>query len=92
MPAVDEYEKLVKEFPFRDIKVWGEIADRYFPDKETMVKWVDQPSIVTLLEYKPQPEKQPFRDYFVEKMLEETLQNDGRCFETFRRINLLAKK
>ncbi|HEX7474920.1 MAG TPA: methyltransferase domain-containing protein [Dehalococcoidales bacterium] len=92
MPVLDEYEKLVKEFPFTEIKVWGEIADRYFPDKETLIKWVDQPSIVPFLESIPELEKPGFRDYVVKKMLEETLQNDGRCFETFRRINLLAKK
>lgn len=92
MPVVDEYENLVRQFHFREIKVWGEIADRYFPDKETMTKWVDQPSIVPFLGCIPEMEKQGFRGYVVEKMLEETLQVDGRCFETFRRINLLARK
>jgi trans-aconitate 2-methyltransferase len=92
MPSVEEYEALVRQFPFREIRVWGEIADRYFPDISSLVKWVDQPSIVPFLECIPQSKKQSFRDYVVEKMIEETLQNDGRCFETFRRINVLARK
>jgi trans-aconitate 2-methyltransferase len=92
MPAIEEYEKLVNSSPFREIKVWGENADRYFPDKESMIKWIDQPSLVPLLEYLSGAEKRAFRNYVVEKMLEETLQADGRCFETFRRINLSAKK
>lgn len=92
MPTVDEYEKIVRQFQFREIKVWGEIADRYFPDKETMIKWVDQPSIVPFLEVISDGYKKAFRDYIVEKMVEETLQPDGRCFETFRRINLFSVK
>jgi trans-aconitate 2-methyltransferase len=72
--------------------VWGENADRYFPDIGSMVKWVDQPSLVPFLEYVPQSDKQGFRNYVVEKMIETTLQKDGRCFETFRRINVLARK
>lgn len=92
MPAVDEYENLVRQFRFGEIKVWGEIADRFFPDKETMIKWVDQPSIVPFLGCIPKKEKQGFRGYVVEKMVEETRQVDGRCFENFRRINLSARK
>ncbi len=32
------------------------------------------------------------RDEVVERMIEETLQDDGRYFETFRRINVLVRK
>ena len=92
MPSLDEYENLVRRSQFSEIRVWGEIADRYFPDKETMIKWIDQPSIVPFLERIPAGEKESFRDYTVEKMIEETLQADERCFETFRRINLSARK
>lgn len=92
MPELETYESLVHKFPFREVRVWGENADRYFPDVNSMVKWVDQPSLVPFLEYAPQSEKQGFRNYVVEKMIETTLQKDGRCFETFRRINVLARK
>jgi hypothetical protein len=35
-------------------------------------------------------EKDAFRDFVVHRMIEETKQEDGRCFETFRRINVSA--
>jgi trans-aconitate 2-methyltransferase len=92
MPPVEEYELLVRRFPFREIKIWGENADRYFPDISAMVKWVDQPSLVPFLEAVPEAQKQGFRDFVVEKMIQETRQDDDRCFETFRRINLLIRK
>ncbi len=92
MPVVDEYEKRLKQFNFKETKVWGENADRYFPDAETMTKWVDQPSIVPFLKCVEMSDKQPFRDAVVEQMVEETIQPDGTCFETFRRVNVFAKK
>ncbi len=92
MPAPDEYDSLVRRSNFREIRVWGEIADRFFPDKEAMIRWVDQPSIVPFLECIPAGERKVFRDYVVEKMILETLQVDGRFFETFRRINLFARR
>ncbi len=92
MPSVTEYQSLVKQSPFGEARVWGEIADRYFPDREAMIKWIDQPSLVPFLEYLPATEKPGFRDFVVDRMLEMTLQPDGRCFETFRRINMSARK
>jgi len=92
MPVPETYETIVRRLPFREIRVWGEIADRYFADIDAMVKWIDQPSIVPFLEYLPGPEKQNFRNYVVDRMIESTLQKDGTCFETFRRINVQAEK
>lgn len=92
MHMLDEYEELARKAPFSEIQVWGENADRYFPDKETMIRWVDQPSLVPFLEWLPSEKKNGFRNYVVEKMIGETLQADGRCFETFRRVNLFARK
>ena len=92
MPSVDEYQKNLKQFGFKEAKVWSENADRYFADAEEMIRWVDQPSLVPFLKYIDKPDKQGFRDTVVEKMVKETLQNDNRCFETFRRINVFARK
>jgi trans-aconitate methyltransferase len=92
MPAIDEYEKIVTHSGFAEVKVWGENADRYFADAETMTKWVDQPSLVPFLKCVGQKDKRLFRDTVVERMIEQTIQDDGRCFETFRRINVFAKK
>jgi len=92
MPTVDEYETIVRQFPFRDIRVWTENADRYFSDSQTITKWIDQPSLVPFLKFIDQSDKQSFRDFVVQRMIEETCQDDGTCFETFRRINLYAMK
>ena len=91
MPAVDEYSALAHSVGFRSVKVWGENADRYFPDIDTLKRWIDLPSLVPLLPYIPKEQQATFREIVINRMIEETLQNDGRCFETFRRINLLAQ-
>ncbi len=92
MPAVDEYEKNLTQFGFKETKVWGENADRYFASTEEMIRWVDQPSIVPFLKCVDDVDKKLFRDAVVEQMVKETIQPDRTCFETFRRINIFAKK
>ncbi|MCF8383520.1 MAG: hypothetical protein K9G39_08025 [Chlorobium sp.] len=49
-------------------------------------------SVVPLLPNLPEEKRSEFRDVVVQCMIGETLQPDGRCFETFRRINLSATK
>jgi trans-aconitate 2-methyltransferase len=92
MPSVDEYKGLAGSSGFRDVRVWGENADRYFPNVEAMIKWIDQPSLVPFLAYITDPVKDSFRDFVVSSMIGRTEQEDGRCFETFRRINASAVK
>lgn len=92
MPTIDEYTQLVSQSELKAAKVWGENADRYFQDTETMIAWVDQPSLVPFLACIPESYKANFREYVVGEMIWETKQADGKCFETFRRINLTAKK
>jgi trans-aconitate 2-methyltransferase len=92
MPSVAAYTAVAEASGLKDIKVWGENADRFFPDVEAMIKWVDQPSLVPLLAHLPEKKRSPFRDLVVEKMIKATRQDDGRCFETFRRINFLAHR
>ncbi len=92
MPSVDEYENILKDFTFSELNVWEENADRFFPDKEAVIRWVDQPNIVPFLEYIPEDKKELFREIVIEQMIKETLQGNGRCFETFRRFNIFAKK
>ena len=91
-PSIDDYVKLMGQSHFQDFKVWGENADRFFPDKAALIGWIDQPSLVPFMAAIPDIDKPVFRDYVVSKMIEATLQEDGRCFETFRRINVMAKK
>ncbi|MBT3363317.1 MAG: methyltransferase domain-containing protein [Chloroflexi bacterium] len=92
MPPVDEYKSIAQISMFKDVKVWEENADRFFSDQEAMIKWIDQPSLVPFLKHIPESDKQAFRDTVVEQMIARTKQADGTCFETFRRINLTARK
>ncbi len=92
MPGIDEYKALLYPCPFQEMRIWGENADRYFLEAEAMIKWIDQPSLVPFLKYIDEPVKQQFRDAVVARMLEETKQEDETYFETFRRINVFARK
>jgi len=91
-PGLDEYRELLKEFEFSQVRVWYENDDRFFPSAEELIRWIDQPCLIPFLAALPDSEKEAFRDAVVEKMVARTQQRDGRCFETFRRINVLAKK
>jgi trans-aconitate methyltransferase len=84
MPTLKEYENILKNYKFSDIKIWGENADRNFPNKEAIIGWIEQPSIVPFLKYIS--DKESFKNIVIEQMLNATLQDDGQYFETFRRF------
>jgi len=92
MPQKDEYISLMKKIEFQTFNVEYENMDRYFADADEMTKWIDQPSIVPFLAYLPDDMKHGFRDLIVNKMIDNTKQPDGRCFETFRRLKVTATK
>jgi trans-aconitate methyltransferase len=92
MPSVEEYAALVDGGGMADGRVWGENADRHFSDAEEMIRWIDQPSLVPFLAHAPDGVRPRFRDHVIRRMIQETQQQDGRCFETFRRINVSARK
>jgi trans-aconitate 2-methyltransferase len=92
MPTPREYGELMQRSRFTDVHIWSENADRFFPDADAMIRWMDQPSLVPFLSHLPEDRRQSFRDRVIEQMLRETRQEDGRCFETFRRINVFARK
>ncbi len=91
MPTVEAYREKVSSTGLFDFQVWGEIADRSFSATE-MIGWIEQPSIVPLMEQIASDDKQAFRDDVVSMMLQRTKKNDGAYLETFRRINLLARR
>jgi trans-aconitate methyltransferase len=92
MPTVEEYELLVRGIPFTESRVWGENADRFFADAETMIKWIDQPSLVPFMKLVSDEHKEDFRQFVIARMVQKTRHADGSCFETFRRINVVARK
>ncbi len=92
MPTISQYEELVSKHNFGEYKVWEENADRYFKSKDEMIKWIDQPSLVPFLKFLPDTIKEEFRNEVISEMINKTLQSDGTCFETFRRINVFARK
>ena len=92
MPSVKEYRELIQQHRFREIKVWGENADRLFPDREAMIKWIEQPSLVPFLANVGGNDRPSFQRFVIGRMIEETIREDGQCFETFRRVNVFAKK
>ena len=91
MPTVEAYEEKLRSSDLFDFRVWGEVADRTFSATE-LIGWIEQPSLVPLLEQLPSDTKGPFRDDAVAEMLQRTRIEDRKYLETFRRINLLARK
>ncbi len=92
MPSIEEYKTIANKFHFSEIKIWEENKDRYFPDKNAIVGWINQPSIVPFLKHLPEDKKESFREHVIKNVFEITAQNDGTYFETFRRINVFVKK
>lgn len=92
MPRIDEYTKLMNQYIFKELNIWEENADRYFKNADEMIKWIDQPSIVPFLGLIPEEKKKGFRNEVINQMVRKTIQPDGTCFETFRRVNLMARK
>ncbi len=92
MPTVDAYEALAGGSGLGEVRVWGENTDRHFNNAREMTRWIDQPCLVPFLKCVANPDQKPFRDEVVSRMIRATVQQDGTCFETFRRVNLLAQK
>ena len=92
MPGPAEYRDLIARCPYAGVRVWEENADRYFNNSDELVGWIDQPSIVPFLRHLAEGNRGRFRNRVVERMLNLTRQEDGRYFETFRRLNVLARR
>ncbi len=90
LPSAEAYEPLVRQAGFNRVQVWTANADRYFGSAQQMVDWIDQPCLVPFMRHLPQRQRQPFRDAVVAEMLSLTRREDGRHFEKFERLNVLA--
>lgn len=91
-PSVEEYRELTEGMGFSRMTVWGENRDRYFPDRDALVGWIDQPCLVPFLEHLDKDTGASFRDRVVDLTVEKTSCPDGRYFEKFERINIYAEK
>ena len=92
MPMPDDYQLLVSRFPWQELRVFGENVDRFFPDVETLIRWIDQPCLVPFLPWVAPADRDTFRSEVIERMIQATRQPDGHCFETFRRVHLFSRK
>lgn len=92
MPTKDEYEKIIAASGYSTYTIDEVNKDRFFSNVDEMIKWIDQPSIVPFISIIPKEMKMEFRDDVIKSMSAKTLQPDGTCFETFRRIQIKARK
>ncbi len=92
MPAKEEYEQMMSAVGFTQYIVSEVNRDRFFSNADEMIRWIDQPSIVPFISVLPDEMKAQFREDIINLMLKRTLQADGTCFETFRRIHVKAEK
>ncbi|MDR1906253.1 MAG: methyltransferase domain-containing protein [Clostridiales bacterium] len=92
MPLEDDYNALIKSVGFSESEISYENADRYFENSDEMIKWIDQPCLVPFLKILPNDKKEDFRNMVVKIMIDRTKQPNGKCFETFRRLNVKAIK
>jgi hypothetical protein len=72
MPAVESYERLVREVPSPSARVGGAVADRHFPAVEPMGGWIDQPSLVPFREHLDVVTGELFRAAVVARMTRRT--------------------
>ncbi len=92
MPSKQQYEELISTIGYSDFTITEVNRDRYFSTSDEMIRWIDQPCIVPFLTCIPDIFKSAFRQEVIEEMLKKTKQPDGAYFETFRRLQIYAKK
>ncbi|MHB1329480.1 MAG: class I SAM-dependent methyltransferase [Gemmatimonadales bacterium] len=91
-PTANQYESLLRGTAFRDIRVIEDVADRLFPDKDAMIRWIRQPAIVPFVTRLPSSCRDAFTEAVVREIVDLTERPDGTCFEQFRRLHLAARK
>lgn len=93
MPGLDSYRAILDGAGLHDAEAWVEPADKRFPGREALVRWIDQPSLVPFLAVMEDgDDKAAFRDHVVRHVAEDTRQPDGSHVEQFRRMNVRWRK
>lgn len=92
LPSKEQYTELISTIGFATYTIKEVNRDRYFSNTEEIIQWIDQPCIVPFIKYIPDELKETFRQKIIEEMLKRTQRPDGTCFETFRRIQIYARK
>lgn len=92
MPTKLQYKKLLANSGFPVYTITEVNRDRSFTTEDKLIKWIDQPCIVPFIEYIPDGLRDVFRQEVIEEMKEKTQQSDGTYFETFRRLQIYARK
>ncbi|MEZ3424741.1 MAG: methyltransferase domain-containing protein [Lachnospiraceae bacterium] len=92
MPSKFQYEELMSGTGFSNCTIIEVNRDRYFPNAEEMIKWINQPCIVPFSQNLPGKIKNTFHNEVIAEMLKRTRQTDGTYFETFRRLKIYAEK
>jgi trans-aconitate methyltransferase len=86
------YRRLASRLRCWELRVYGENADRFFPDAEAMIRWIDQPCLVPFLPHVAPPGREAFRAEVIDQTVQATRQPEDQCFELFRRDHVLFLK
>jgi len=92
MPGAEEYGDLLVRSGFMGIRAWIENADRNFPDEESYVGWINQPSLVPFVSFLPEDKASLFAKRVIKEAKTIAEQEGGTYFEYFRRLNVYAIK
>jgi trans-aconitate methyltransferase len=90
--SLKQYQKLCKNYKFQELRIWTENIKHSFPNKESLIDWVDMPCLVPFLKYLPINDQKSFRDEVINLMLKLCAKKDNIYNETFVRLNVIARK
>ena len=92
MPRASEYERVLKNYSFREFRAWEERVDTVFENSGDLAGWIEQPSIVPFVAHLPSPANSRFSELVVDRMEQRTQRKDGSYVEIFNRLNVFAVK
>ncbi|MEM7626269.1 MAG: methyltransferase domain-containing protein [Planctomycetota bacterium] len=91
-PSADVYTRQITTAGFESASVVGQNRDRTFADADEMIRWIDQPALLPFLPRLLETLRPRFRQRVIETMTKRCGRADGGFFESFRRIDVTAKR